>query len=192
MPLWGKANAKASAPKFAIIESQVANGPSRGNNTAFNNVSSGVFHPGQAIGVFGANSADIASRNTAGNTKNINHTGWHVVRQGTGPVKTFTVSVGGTGYANTDLIRVSGGTTNATGTLTTNATGGIVSATVTGGGKGFLNVANTTVAVTNSTAGASAGSGATIVPVLGGRAGRVYYECLVAGSITGSPPATLP
>jgi hypothetical protein len=94
------------------------------------------------------------------------------------------VTAGGTGYANSDLIRVSGGTVNAAGSITTNATGGISSIVITNPGSGFVNVSASTVAVTNSTAGASAGSGATFTLNLGGRAGRVSYETIVAGSIS--------
>lgn len=191
MPLWGKANSKANAPKYKVIESQVAAGPSKGNNTAFNNVTMGVFHPGQIIGVWGANATQVS----AATKKNIDHTGWHYVRQGTGPVASFTITAGGTGFSNTDTFKVavSGtGSVNATGTVSTNATGGITALTITTGGKGFSNASSATLTFANSTAGASAGSGQTIVPVLGGRAGRLHYECLVAGSITGSPPATLP
>lgn len=187
MPLWGKNNLKTNAPKFKVIETDVAAGPSKGNNTAFNNTSPGVFNPGRAIGVFGANDQNVTA------SGKIAHSGWHICRQGTGPVKSLTISVGGTGFANTDLVKVSGGAVNASATVSTNATGGLATLTITGGGGGFMNVSTSTVAVTNSTGGASAGSGATIVPVLGGRAGRVHYECLVTQSkFAGSLPATLP
>src|SRR5882757_9737079 len=98
MPLWGKSNVKASAPKFKVIESNVAAGPSKGNNTAFNNVTMGVFHPGQILGVWGANASQVAGANAG----KISHTGWHYVRQGTGPVVSLTITVGGTGFSNTD------------------------------------------------------------------------------------------
>lgn len=191
MPLWGNSNVKAKAPKYKVIESQVAAGPSKGTNTAFNNVSMGVFKPGQILGVWGANATQIA----AATKKNIDHTGWHLVRQGTGPVKSLTITVGGTGFANTDVIKVAvtgAGSSNAAGTLTTNSTGGITATVVTVPGGGFSNASSATVSFANSTGGASTGSGATLTPVFGGRAGRVHYECLVAGSMTGSPPATLP
>jgi hypothetical protein len=187
MPLWGSSNVKAKAPKYKVIESQVAAGPSKGNNNAFNNTSIGVFKPHQTLGVFGAN-----DQNTSASVR-IPHAGWQLVRQGTGPVKNFTISVGGTGFANTDLVKVSGGEVNASATVSTNATGGIATLTITAGGLGFMNVSTSTVAFTNSTGGASAGSGATVVPILGGRAGRIHYECLVAlTKMQGSPPATLP
>lgn len=191
MPLWGNSNTKAKAPKFKVIEADTAGNASRGNNTAFNNTSVGVFHPGQAKGVFGANATQVA----AASKKNIDHTGWHLVRQGTGPVKSLTITAGGTGFANTDTIKVAvvgTGTVNAAATLVTNATGGITTVTISTPGGGFTNASSATVSFANSTGGASGGSAATLTPVFGGRAGRLHYECLVAGSMTGSPPATLP
>lgn len=262
MPLWGKINQKNNAPKFKVVESQVAAGPSKGTNTLFNNTSVGVFKPGQILGVWGANAAQVSGANAG----KISHTGWHLVRQGTGPVKTVTATVGGTGfanlavgtitstvaggnatftattnatggitaltlisggkgfpntsatitapangiinvafggglgYSNADTIVFSNGQVNATATLVTNSTGGITAVTLTSAGRGFP--ANTGTVVTITTAGGTngnvvvnvlgAGSGQTITYIAGGRAGRLHYECLVAGSITGSPPATLP
>lgn len=259
MPLWGKINQQNNAPKFQVVESQKF---VRGNNTAFNNTSVGVFHPNQIMAVYGANSADVH----ASSRKDISHTGWHLVRRGTGGVQSITITAGGTGfanlaaltvtspqaggnatflaqtnatggltgftlvspgagfinatatitapangiinvaigggsgYSNSDTIRFSNGQVNATATLTTNATGGITSVTITNAGRGFPS--NTGTVVTITTSGGTngnvvvnalgGGSGQTLAYVVGGRAGRKHYECLVAGSITGSPPATLP
>lgn len=111
-----------------------------------------------------------------------------------------TVSVGGTGYSNTDVITASNGSINATATPTTNATGGITSVAVSNT-KGIwpAGSANSVVAFSFKAANgaASAGSGATLTAglgtstggtptvVLGGRAGRIQYETVVAmGSIT--------
>jgi len=195
VPLWGKVNQQSSAPKFRVVENNrittTSRNVARGTNSAFNNTSPGVFHRRQSVGVFGANSTDVH----ASSRKDISHTGWHLVRIGTGPVATLTISVGGTGYSNTDTVKVAvtgNGSINASATLVTNATGGITTVTITNAGRGFTNAASGTVSFANSTSGASAGSGATLTITLGGRAGRKHYECLVAGSITGSPPATLP
>lgn len=97
-----------------------------------------------------------------------------------------------TGYNNTDVVTVSNtGFINATATVSTNATGGTLTFTITNSGR----VANTTanaalvVAIANSTGGASGGSGATFganavpstggtltVTTVGGRSGRIQYE----------------
>lgn len=115
------------------------------------------------------------------------------------------IVVGGTptGYSNTDVIVASNGTINASATVSTNATGGFVSGnvTITNPGLWGNTAANNTVVFTVLAANgaASAGSGATftanigftgtganvVVTQIGGKAGRVNKECLVAmGSMT--------
>ena len=110
-------------------------------------------------------------------------------------VTLITYSGTATGYNNTDVITVSNtGFINATATVSTNATGGTLTFTVTNSGR----VANTTanaalvVAIANATGGASGGSGATFganavastggtltVSTVGGRSGRIQYENIV-------------
>lgn len=174
MSLWKNADAANSAPKYNVEAGTTATG-----NTAYGNVTVGAIKSGAAIGVFGVDPTE-ASLN-----KKVTHPGWVIVRQGTGFVSSLALANGGTGYANSDLVRVSGGTINAAGTLVTNSTGGITSVTLgTQKGSGF--VSTTTVAVTNSTGGSSGGSNAVITATLGGRAGRIHMETLVAmGSMTG-------
>lgn len=262
MPLWGKINQANNAPKFKVIESQVPASKSKGTNTAFNNTTPGVFHPGQVLGVWAANASQLV-----GASGKIGHTGWQYVRMGTGPLKSLTISAsgtgfvnlavttvtspqaggnanflattnstggitaltlinggagfvntsaavvvpangivnvaigGGSGYSNSDTIVFSNGQVNATATLSTNSTGGIANITLTSAGRGFPSNTGTVVTITTSagtngnvvvnTLGGGTGT-TTLVPVLGGRAGRIHYETLVAGSITGSPPNTLP
>lgn len=115
------------------------------------------------------------------------------------------IIVGGTplGYNNTDVIVASNGTINATATISTNATGGFVSGnvTITNPGLWGNTAANGSVVFTvrNANGGVSVGTGATFtanigytgtgenvtVAAIGGRAGRVTKECLVAmGSMT--------
>lgn len=100
---------------------------------------------------------------------------------------------GGTGYVNGEIVTVSNGTINATAAITTNATGGITSLAFQApgwAGSGF-GAANTTRAVVtiataagtngNVTVNAiAAGAGLVLTATLGGRAGRVTYETLVA------------
>lgn len=99
------------------------------------------------------------------------------------------------GYTNGDVITASNGVINATATITTNATGGITSTTVTNPGLFGNTQANTTVVftVSNSTGGATSGNvastgfaanlaastgGSITITTVGGRAGRVQYETL--------------
>lgn len=114
-----------------------------------------------------------------------------------------TLSVTGTtaAFDNTDVIQIGNGTVNATATISTNATGGLVNGgiTIATSGRWVTAKANTDVQITALAANgaASNGTGATfaavILPstggaitvgsvVLGGRAGRVHYECLVENS----------
>ena len=108
-----------------------------------------------------------------------------------------------TGYSNTDVITASNGVVNATATVATNATGGSLTFTITNPGLFSNTAANNTVVVTiaNSTGGASGGSGATfsanlasstggtVTVALGGRAGRVHHETLVAMGSLGAQTA---
>lgn len=161
MPLWTKDDSAAGAPKYKIKD----NSPAKG------------------AALFGT---EVVGLGDGEYNNKKNHTGWTRVRRGKGPLVSFTITAPGTGYANTDTINVTGGTTNATATIGTNGTGVITSVTVTNAGSGFTNVSSTTVTITTG-----AGTGATLTPVLGGRAGRVQTETLVALSGMTSNNSTL-
>lgn len=157
MSLWGSIDQSNNAPKYKIL----ATSPNTGIQ----------LYGTQVVGL---DAGEIQTNRRA------THAGWVRVQRGTGPVSSITISAGGTGYANTDTVKVSGGLTNAAATLTTNATGGITSVTITSGGTGFTNVSSSTVTITTS-----GGTTANLVPILGGRAGRIQNEVLVAfGSMT--------
>jgi hypothetical protein len=103
---------------------------------------------------------------------------------------------GGSGYTNGDIITASNGTVNATATINTNGSGvfGNIGITLTTLGLWANTKANGDVsfAVTNSTGGATTGSGATLVAnlgsstggsvtlTIGGKAGRTWGETIVA------------
>jgi hypothetical protein len=117
------------------------------------------------------------------NSTKANHTGWTRVQRGTGPVATIAINAAGTGYANGNFVRVSGGTTNAYATITTNGSGAITALTLNESGAGFVNNSTITTGVftVGSTGGAAgAGTTATFTITLGGRANRVQTETLVA------------
>lgn len=108
------------------------------------------------------------------------HSGWVVVKKGTGCVTSLTITVPGTGYSNTNYWRANTGTTEANGTIVTDGSGVITGFTVANRGAGFITAP--TVAVVNSTGGTTGiGTGATLTAVTAGRIGRVYAETLVAG-----------
>jgi len=127
-------------------------------------------------------------------------------------IVSVTVTAGGTAYTNGDIATFSNGVVNATGSITTNSIGGITTVTMSAVGRGFANVTSIVVGIANSTGGATLGSTAVLTPVLytttvtftvtvgsgatatatlGGRAGRVHYETLVAlKGITGPAVAS--
>jgi hypothetical protein len=114
--------------------------------------------------VYGVDSAEAKLK------KGVAHPGWVKVTYGKGPVANVTISAGGTGYTNNSNITFTGDGTGAAGTVQT--TGGVITGvTLTSGGSGY------TTAPTLSVAG---GTGANLVATMGGRAGRVHYETLVA------------
>jgi hypothetical protein len=159
----------------------LSNGSSNGiltiTSNATGNIASVVITNG---GVFLTNTAVVVGFNRS---KHVANSGVAINYTGTA-----------TGYSNTDVVTVSNGTTNATASVTTNATGGALTFTITNVGL-FANTAangSVVIAVANSTGGASAGSGATFttanlvsstggtvtISSLGGRAGRIQYENL--------------
>lgn len=229
------------------------------NNTAlYGNTSDSALLPRQTVGVFAVDPQKQA--NTTGEGPKVTSPGWNLRRAWQGPIISGT-AVNGSGFANSETVKVSGGGTNGTLVLTTNATSNLVSFSVRVGGvftntgemtytfnreqhvanvlvsgstSGFSNtdtisisngtITGTATISTNSTGGvvnssftvtnvglfpaaltnsqllvvalaangaASAGAGATFtgtlgnssggtvaVTTLGGRAGRVHYECL--------------
>ena len=105
---------------------------------------------------------------------------------GSKDVKRLIVYEGGTGYNNADTISTTGGGgSGATGTVVTNATGGIVSATVTNGGSNYTG--NPTIVISTS-----GGSGANIVATFaygfikfpGGHANTILFDLLRTASLT--------
>jgi hypothetical protein len=83
-------------------------------------------------------------------------------------VESVTITFGGSGYANGDILKVEATGTdsaNALATVTTNATGGVTSLSWTNNGIGINTSPTTTIA--NSTGGATGGSGATFTYGIG-------------------------
>lgn len=179
MPLWGKTDAASNAAFFAAAQLKVP--ANTANRTAlYANSTNGAFVPGVIVGQFGVDNSEVSA------TTHAAHSGWNLKTTGTGYLSTLTVQAGGSGYNNNDVITIDAGTggVNATATLTTNSTGGIISTSITSVGSKFA-TKTPTVSFANSTGGASGGSSANVVPTMGGRAGRVQYETLVAmGSLT--------
>lgn len=202
MPLWGFTDANTAAPKMRyILPKNPTRGPVLYGNTtpgAFASASAIANSQQRAIGVFGEDGNEAAKLRLH-NLPRPAHAGWVKVIQNVGPLVGLTKTAPGSGYSNTDFIKVTSSVANsvfASANIVTDNIGAIVSTNITSGGFKFTNVASLTVAIRNTgDTGASAGSGATFTPVLGGRAGRVQMETLVAGgsmTLDGSDNALFP
>jgi len=149
--------------------------------------------------VMGVSSGEMA--NTSTKPQNPQHAGWVSVKYGTGPVTGISVS-GGTGINAAGYLLITDISAHGQGTganisfTTANAQNALQSYssnaqlntygtfTVVNGGSGFSNAS----ALTVTTNGANIALG-TFTVTLGGRAGRIKTETLVAmGSITGDDP----
>lgn len=124
----------------------------------------------------------------------------------------LTISVtaaGSSGYTNGDIVQAGNGFSNGYGTITTNGSGNLASVAVGTNSSGLglwpNNVANNVVtfSVPSPANGSATGgtftanlitsAGGTVSVTLGGRAGRVQYECLVGmGSLTAANNTILP
>jgi hypothetical protein len=140
--------------------------------------------------VWGVSSTEAA--NTLVDGKKVAHAGWVSQKIGTGPIASIAITNGGSGYNAAGFLRVSGGgdgtvnvsyaIANSQNTLqsySSNAAWNTISSiTIVNPGAGF-NVAPTVIAPGSNISAAS------FAITLGGRAGRVNYETLIAmGSMT--------
>ena len=166
--LWGKTRNAANTPKFSAAAATL--------NVAYTalyaNVTPNALRSKQVVGTFAANTVDMA--NTSATNKGA-HAGWTLVKRGTGDIATVAINARGGGYANGDLVTFANGTATATAVLTANATGNVTAVTLLTTGGGWVNTTMVNTAITTS-----GGTGATFTITLGGRAGRIMTETLVA------------
>jgi hypothetical protein len=176
MSLWTKTDEAAGAPKFTGITT--GEGGSANGSTVFGNTQIGAFQTGlkATVGIFGVDTTE----QTVSATSNTHpqHAGWVLVKKGTGPIAT--ISANSNSYSpdgNVFLTFTGGGTgtTAANARIVTNGAGAITGITLNSGG----NYERAPVV------GTVANSNVAITITMGGRAGRVQTETLVAtGSIT--------
>jgi len=146
MSLWG-ANAASSAntPKFvaSILNKGSGNANVAANNTAiFANTTVNSFITNEAVGSFGVTANKHANASSEG--PKAQATGWNLRRAFTGPLLSF-AATGGSGFSNGETALISNNaSSNATISLVANATGNLVSGTVTSGGQ-FVNNAGLVV-----------------------------------------------
>jgi hypothetical protein len=184
MSLWGNLDGITgnNKPKYANTSYRISNSTINGSaaNTA--------KYYGAVYGVSATEAA-----NTLVDGGKTAHAGWVSQKIGTGPVATISIANGGQGYNAAGFLTISGGgdgTINVSYTIanslnsmqsySSNARQNtIASITINNPGAAF-NVAPTVIAGGSNIAPAS------FTVALGGRAGRVQYETLVAmGSMTG-------
>jgi hypothetical protein len=151
MPQWKSTANAAGAPKWsASIMQQGAGAAAKAANnlTLQANVSPAVFKihgatNSKVIGIFPVSAK--AKANTSGESAKIHALGWALRTQGEGQIINFLANTG-SGFITGDTVTISNGQgANAFGTLTANATGNLVSLTVSGG-PAFVNVAQAAVA----------------------------------------------
>ncbi len=96
MPLFSTTDANTGAPKFAVAGGL---GVAANGYTLYANTTASVFVPGAAVGVFGVDATEIALGANKANKPA--HTGWVLVKQGTGSrtgrVQTEVLVAGGMG-----------------------------------------------------------------------------------------------
>ena len=190
MSLWGNLDGITgnNKPKYANTTYRISNSTINGSkaNTA--------KYYGAVYGVSATEQANTLAKADGHHSQ---HSGWVSQKIGTGPIKTVTITNGGQNYNSAGYIVVSGGgdgtvnlsytIANSRNTLETYSSNSywntIATVAIVNGGAGF-NVAPTLVAN-----GPNSANFATFTVTLGGRAGRVQYETLVAmGSMTGDDP----
>lgn len=158
----------------------------------YQNVTASAFVNNMAVGIFGVSATEMAN-NVVNKKEHGAHAGWNLRRAGTGPIVSITYTGTATGYSNTDQIIIASTVAGGNGkvTMSTNTSGGNLVLTIVTPGFGFLATnASSNAVYANSTGGATVtGSGATFLPVAGGRAGRVHYETLVAQHSLGAQTA---
>lgn len=167
--LWGKSRNAANTPKFS---GALVNGSNAAYTALYTNTTPNAITPKQVVGTFGANTVDQANASV---TNKGAHAGWNLVRRGTGDIATITITAPGGGYANGDLVNLGNGSVNAVAVITANATGNVTALSLRTTGGGWVNAS-----VVNSSITTSGGTGLTFTVTVGGRAGRIMTETLVA------------
>ena len=184
MSLWGNLDAANNAPKQGATSGYGGTTPQVTSNTQvyYANTAAGSFIPGTAIGVFGV---DVTEQKNASASANTllgvpQHAGWVVRKTGMGPITSITANAGAVGV-NSSIVfsggqgRDGSGATAAVAQISVNTAGYITSITITNPGL----YANTPIATPNT-------GNAVFAVTVGGRAGRVQTETLVAmGSMIG-------
>jgi len=172
MSLWSVSDSSNAAPKFAGVD--VSIGASATGSSLFGNTQIAAFQTTKniTVGVFGVGTTEQGV--SASSNIHPQHAGWVLVKSGTGPVVSITANA--SAVATNTYLTFTGttGSTTANATVTVNTAGYIQSVTVNSGGNYLRAPAITQVGNANFTI------------TMGGRAGRVQTETLVAMASIGT------
>lgn len=183
MSLWGSIDQANNAPKYAVAGGL---GVAANGQVLFGNTQVDAFVADAALGVFGVGATEAGI--TSGEGKKVAHAGWNLRKAGTGPVISIQITDPGANYKTPGFITFTGGGgTGANASYTVNTTTNTInSVTLVSGGTDYV------TAPVATAANATGANSATFTVTMGGRAGRVSYETLVAGgSITGDAENTI-
>jgi hypothetical protein len=182
MSLNGSIDQANNAPKYAIAGGL---GVTANGQVMFGNTTISAYVVNTAMGVFGVDSTEAG---VAGEGKKVAHAGWNLRKSGTGPVASIKIVNAGNDYKTGGWITFAGGGgSGANASYTVNTTTNTVnSITLISGGSNYTGTPTANIANANGAITAS------IAVTMGGRAGRVHYETLVAmGSMTGDAEDTI-
>lgn len=176
MSLWTQSDAAAGAPKHPGV---AAVGNASGSSL-FGNTQIAAFNTNvrEAVGIFGVDTTE--QRVSASSNTHPQHSGWVVVKQGTGPVVSITANTGA--VASNGYLTFTGGGTGAiqaNASVVVNAANYIVRV-VLNEANGFIG-GNYLVAPSITQVG-----NASFTITMGGRAGRRSVETLVATGTIGA------
>ena len=194
MPLWSKSDSSNAAPKFSGVSTGIA--ASASGSSLYGNTQIGAFQTGYkgTVGIFGVDTTEQRVSETS-NT-HPQHAGWVAVMKGTGPIVSLTANSNSyspdslTGTVYLSFTGGGTGTTTANAQIVANATTGLITGIQVNNGGNYERA---------PVIGAVANSNVAITIVMGGRAGRVQTETLVAmgtigtqGIVDGSDDAIFP
>jgi len=173
MSLWNTTDANTSAPKYAVAGGL---GVSANGRVLYNNTQVHAFKTGVALGVFGISSGE--AQNTTREGANTTHAGWVLRTQHTGGVQRIDVVSGGAGYTPSEVGFIEFGSVGsgvgANATYYVNDTGNVANVVLNNSGNSF----NTRAVTAN--ANTTYDEAAVFSVVMGGRAGRITYETILA------------
>jgi hypothetical protein len=183
MGSWGTTKNSANAPHYWV---DAGNGVTANGKIMYANTLTGAFVTHKKEGVFGVDNQQI--NDTAQDQHKAAHSGWHLRKEGVGPIINFSIATPGQGvnangflvFSGTDNINlnVSYVTCNTANVLQLNSTNSTLN------GVGTIAINNFSNELFNAAPSITLSGSSTVAPTfnltIGGNAGRVSYECLVA------------